>query len=148
MTDITTRLLDMSEAMYMDRDQDELDALLLEAKQEIERIRKDAYCDTDKAPMLWKDICQAAFDEIEHLRRVRLKKAFAKIEAIEGAAKAVIAQWDTPNWKLTEPTAKLIESLRAVVSSEKPAVPAPKPFAFKDPSAQREWERQRKERGE
>ena len=39
MTDITTRLSDMSEAMYMDRDQDELDALLLEAKAEIERLR-------------------------------------------------------------------------------------------------------------
>lgn len=40
MTDITTRLLSMSEAMYMDRDQDELDALLLEAKAEIERLRE------------------------------------------------------------------------------------------------------------
>lgn len=39
MTDITTRLLSMSEAMYMDRDQDEIDALLLEAKAEIERLR-------------------------------------------------------------------------------------------------------------
>lgn len=39
MTDITTRLLSMSEAMYMDRDHDELDALLLEAKGEIERLR-------------------------------------------------------------------------------------------------------------
>jgi hypothetical protein len=39
MTDITNRLLSMSEAMYMDRDQDELDALLLEAKGEIERLR-------------------------------------------------------------------------------------------------------------
>lgn len=38
MTDITTRLLSMSEAMYMDRDQDELDALLLEAKGRIEAI--------------------------------------------------------------------------------------------------------------
>jgi hypothetical protein len=37
MTDITTRLLSMSEAMYMDRSQDEIDALLLEAKGEIER---------------------------------------------------------------------------------------------------------------
>lgn len=40
MTDITTRLLSMSEAMYFDRSQDELDALLLEAKEEIERLRK------------------------------------------------------------------------------------------------------------
>lgn len=39
MTDIITRLLDMSEAMWMDRSQDELDALLLEAKEEIERLR-------------------------------------------------------------------------------------------------------------
>lgn len=37
MTDITTRLLNMSEAMWMDRSQEEVDALLLEAKGEIER---------------------------------------------------------------------------------------------------------------
>jgi hypothetical protein len=40
MTDITTRLSDMSEAMYMDRSQEEVDALLLEAKGEIERLRE------------------------------------------------------------------------------------------------------------
>lgn len=40
MTDITTRLLSMSEAMWMDRSQDELDALLLEAKGDIERLRE------------------------------------------------------------------------------------------------------------
>jgi hypothetical protein len=34
--DIVNRLLAMSEAMYMDRSQDEVDALLLEAKAEIE----------------------------------------------------------------------------------------------------------------
>jgi hypothetical protein len=28
------------------------------------------------------------------------------------------------------------------------AITDPKPFTFKDPAAQREWERQRKERGE
>jgi hypothetical protein len=38
--DITTRLSAMSEAMYMDRDQDEIDALLLEAKGEIKRLRE------------------------------------------------------------------------------------------------------------
>jgi hypothetical protein len=38
MTDITTRLLSMSEAMYMDRDHDEIDALLLEAKGRIEAL--------------------------------------------------------------------------------------------------------------
>jgi hypothetical protein len=40
MTDITTRLLSMSEAMWMDRDHDKLDALLLEAREEIERLRE------------------------------------------------------------------------------------------------------------
>jgi hypothetical protein len=40
MTDITTRLLSMSEAMFMDRDQEEVDALLLEAKEEIDRLRE------------------------------------------------------------------------------------------------------------
>ena len=33
------------------------------------------------------------------------------------AAKAVIAQWDTPNWKLERPTAELIERLRAAIAA-------------------------------
>ncbi|OWV62531.1 hypothetical protein ATY75_11940 [Rhizobium sp. N122] len=41
MTDITTRLLSMSEAMWMDRSQEEIDALLLEAKGDIEKLRAD-----------------------------------------------------------------------------------------------------------
>lgn len=40
MTDITTRLSSMSETMWMDRSQDDIDALLLEAKEEIERLRE------------------------------------------------------------------------------------------------------------
>lgn len=36
-------------------------------------------------------------------------------ESVIEAAKAVIAQWDTPNWKLQEPTANLIEKLRAAI---------------------------------
>lgn len=32
------------------------------------------------------------------------------------AARAVLAQWDTPNWKLTEPTGKLIADLRTAVA--------------------------------
>lgn len=32
------------------------------------------------------------------------------------AAKAVLTQWDTPDWKLTEPTAKLMEELRKAVN--------------------------------
>ncbi len=36
-------------------------------------------------------------------------------ENLIGAAKAVLAQWDTPNWKLTEPTAKLMADLRKAV---------------------------------
>lgn len=36
-------------------------------------------------------------------------------ETLIAAAKAVLAQWDTPNWKLTEPTAKLMADLRKAV---------------------------------
>lgn len=32
------------------------------------------------------------------------------------AAKAVIAQWDTPNWKLDQPTGELINRLRIAVA--------------------------------
>jgi len=31
------------------------------------------------------------------------------------AAKAILVQWDTPNWKLTEPTAELMQDLRHAV---------------------------------
>jgi hypothetical protein len=32
------------------------------------------------------------------------------------AAKAVVEQWDTPNWKLEQPTASLINALRSVIA--------------------------------
>lgn len=32
------------------------------------------------------------------------------------AAKAVVARWDTPNWKEAEPTAAVIGRLRAIIS--------------------------------
>ncbi|MDR9813056.1 hypothetical protein [Rhizobium hidalgonense] len=57
----------------------------------------------DEVTIEYAEMCLAAADHIK---------------ALETAAKAVIAQWDTPNWKLTEPTAKLIEALRAVVSPQ------------------------------
>ena len=38
--------------------------------------------------------------------------ARAKDAEVREAAAAVIAQWDTPNWKLKEPTGALIERLR------------------------------------
>ncbi len=38
-------------------------------------------------------------------------------ERIIAAARAVIAQWETPNWKLVEPTTKLINELRSALSS-------------------------------
>lgn len=53
-----------------------------EAAHEITALRNDAYCDTDKGPMLWKDICQYAFDTIEHLRRVQLKAAKSEADAL------------------------------------------------------------------
>jgi hypothetical protein len=33
------------------------------------------------------------------------------------AAKAVVAQWDTPNWKLTEPTGSIVNRLRSAILS-------------------------------
>ena len=34
------------------------------------------------------------------------------------AAQAVIEQWDTPNWKLDQPTADLINRLRAALTKD------------------------------
>jgi hypothetical protein len=44
---------------------------------------------------------------------LRLRSENARIRK---AAEAVIQQWDTPNWKLQEPTAKFINALRAELS--------------------------------
>jgi len=53
------------------------------------------------------EACKLA-DEI-----IRLRSENARIRK---AAEAVIQQWDTPNWKLQEPTAKFINALRAELS--------------------------------
>lgn len=40
-----------------------------------------------------------------------------RVGAVIEAAKAVIAQWDTPNWKLVEPTAAKINTLRSALAA-------------------------------
>ncbi|KAA0684578.1 hypothetical protein DTW90_36170 [Neorhizobium sp. P12A] len=47
---------------------------------EILRLRALAYCDTNKGPMLWKDIADDAFWKIEHLRRVEIRKLASRIQ--------------------------------------------------------------------
>lgn len=131
MTDITTRLLSMSEAMWMDRDHDELDALLLEAKGEIERFR------SDRAYIIGhNDGWEAAIEEAAKLIEDNM------LVGAEGEERLI--QRSNPGNKLGLAYASAIRALK----SDPAPVPAPKPFTFKDPAAQREWERQRKERGE
>jgi hypothetical protein len=96
--------------MYMDRDHDELDALLLEAKGEIERLR----------------------------------------EALKPFADSVLPDDSTASgWRFGYPPSSedKYRAHRVFYGTPTP-VADPKLFTFADPSAQREWERQRKERGE
>jgi hypothetical protein len=46
----------------------------------------------------------------------RAEAAEERLARIRAAAKAVLAQWDTPNWKLQEPTAKFMEELRSALA--------------------------------
>jgi hypothetical protein len=63
--------------------------------------------------------------------------------ALEEAAKAVETA-QVPGSLLRPGLAKIIRALKSAPAP----VAEPKPFTFADPGAQREWERQRKERGE
>lgn len=56
-------------------------------------------------------------------REVELANArlIAAAPDLLNAAKAVIAQWETPNWKLTEPTAKFMSDLRDAISKAEPS---------------------------
>lgn len=44
---------------------------------------------------------------------------YEDMEEMVEAAKAVVAQWETPNWKLTEHTGSLIYRLRAAIAKAK-----------------------------
>ena len=59
---------------------------------------------------------QEAAQVVDNFQR-SLAKADAEIAALKAAGQAVIDQWDTPNWKLTEPTGKLVDGLRAAIRS-------------------------------
>lgn len=63
--------------------------------------------------------------------------------ALEEAAK--IAESYDETGTLSAPVAIAV-AIRALKSDPAP-VPEPEPFTFADPNAQREWERQRKDRG-
>lgn len=41
-------------------------------------------------------------------------------ERMRAAARAVITQWDSPNWKLTEPTGNIIARLRVALGDPQP----------------------------
>ena len=56
-----------------------------------------------------------------------------KSDKVIAAAEAILEQWDTPNWKLTETTAKLMNDLRkaideAALSSEEPVAAMTKDY--------------------
>jgi len=44
---------------------------------------------------------------------------YEDVEEMIEAANAVVAQWETPNWKLTEPTGTLIYRLRDAIAKAK-----------------------------
>jgi len=61
------------------------------------------------------------FNELQYWR-ARSERLEAANAALVSAAEKVIRQWDTPNWKLTEPTGSLISELRAALSDASPAM--------------------------
>lgn len=101
MTDITTRLLSMSEAMYMDRDQDELDALLLEAKAETERLRADCAREANLANHMAQDCFeqQKRAEAAEKDRDSLQEHVYALMDKIDAlsAHETCGCSWDKPN---------------------------------------------------
>lgn len=88
--------------------------------------------DTEATVELWQEQAmhnlQAAEDfklELADARRemCELEKQLAAERALAdrlaGAANAVIDQWDTPNWKLTETTATYMNTLRNTINAWK-----------------------------
>jgi hypothetical protein len=57
--------------------------------------------------------------ECDLLGKLDRKRALA--DRLADAANAVINQWDTPNWKLTEPTATYMNALRNTLAAWKEA---------------------------
>ena len=62
----------------------------------------------------------AALTDIETLERERDSER-ALADRLAEAANAVIDQWETPNWKLTEPTATYMHTLRNTLAAWKEA---------------------------
>lgn len=68
-------------------------------------------------------------------------QARGEMERLQNAALAVLNQWDTPNWKLTEPTGKFMADLRAAYkasvdkvnrSTDKEMALSPRPVSEKE----------------
>jgi hypothetical protein len=103
---ITTRLLSMSEAMWMDRDHDELDALLLEAKGEIERLDAERDAAIGKR-RVWVEWCTRVLRHHRQMikdaeaRADNAEKRCAELEAalrpfaLASVATTVFNDWET-----------------------------------------------------
>lgn len=66
------------------------------------------------------DIAKRLESERDELRE-HLKSQRALADRLADAANAVIDQWETPNWKLTEPTATYMNTLRNTITAWKEA---------------------------
>lgn len=53
--------------------------------------------------------------------RGKLDRERALADRLADAAKAVVDQWETPNWKLTEPTATYMNTLTNTITAWKEA---------------------------
>ena len=65
------------------------------------------------------DVTISAFDLDRLEAQLEAERALA--DRLAEAANAVIDQWETPNWKLTEPTATYMNTLRNTITAWKEA---------------------------
>ena len=65
------------------------------------------------------ELADASRDICELEKQLTSERAIA--DRLAKAAKAVIDQWETPNWKLTEPTAAHMNTLRNTIAAWKEA---------------------------
>ena len=76
--------------------------------------------------MLYGEIAKLDWAKIEHIHgshpmREQLYEERALADRLAEAANVVIDQWETPNWKLTEPTATCMNTLRNTLAAWKEA---------------------------
>ena len=90
------------------RECDDAQQTLTDIHRWIERNHPDGFIDSQSYSQNLERVADRWYERLDSLERER--------DQLLEAAKAVVARWETPSWKDTEPTAVVINKLRNVIS--------------------------------